>query len=149
MREATGGQDNTALLQFSADLPALLVLKVAGTAHVDDQIVAVTLAVQNQPGQCVGAHDRMGRIATALLECLDSPERPRLQGVHLSRARFVHPQGAVAYRAPLRLGDKLDARRAPIGLKRCPYHLLGRAARLLSMHVQQTQDLEPPPFLSI
>jgi len=75
MRETTGGQDNTALLlQLGTDLLALLVVQIAGTAHVDDQIVAITLAVQNPPGQRLGAHERMRGIMGALLERLNGPE---------------------------------------------------------------------------
>jgi len=61
IREAAGGQLNAPFaVQLGLDLPALLVLQVAGSAHMDDQIIPTVLARFHQPGQRLRAQDRMG-----------------------------------------------------------------------------------------
>lgn len=148
-REAAAGQlDAPLLIQLGLDLPALLVLQVAGTSHVDNQIVARALARRDLPGECLGADHRMPRILGAVFERLDRPKGACCQGHHLPRATLVDLQRPIADRAPLGLGDKRDT--GGIACRACgSRHFRRRPARLAGVSAQPAQDFELPPFLPI
>ncbi len=112
-----------------------------------DQVITGKHAGLDQTGEFIGAHNRMGGVAQALLAHLLDVQNPGLECENLAPFTFLDLHRAGANRALIGLCNKLDTGKRLTGLDRSPNNFICRPTRTLRMPTQQVQQFEAPPFL--